>query len=138
MVVKRRLLQLLFVLGLLLTVATGALWVRSLWVVDSFRLQRGWVEPGNLAFYDCIIVETSPSSFVYSRSRLRAFPPLSVKVSPVSRQWHITHNTQQTLPRAAVGGPSRMWWERLGFFRRARTRQNWEAVGVPSWLVVGA
>jgi hypothetical protein len=126
--------QLLFAVGLLLTLAAGTQWARAQWVTDSFLLSREWVEPGDVVAVEVITLDCGRSSFVLSRQTFRTIPALRHEPTDRNRApWRLSHHTRELAPQQSVTRP-REWWERLGFVRASGF--GVEAFRVPSWFIV--
>lgn len=134
--VKRRAMQIFFVLGLVLTLATGTLWVRGFWTADSWSIGRGEID--DVFVWKRLGIHTDSTVMLVSFHR-RQFP----EDQPHPEQTGITfsHQSETSRPFSFIAWPdeSLPFWNRVGFHYESAADDvglsRWDG-GVPSWFVV--
>ncbi|HEV2296000.1 MAG TPA: hypothetical protein VGR35_19295 [Tepidisphaeraceae bacterium] len=127
---KRRLLQLCFAIGLLLTLVAGTLWVRGFWIADSWLIRPGGAGDGLWR------VGTDSTSIIVSFNRWKVpegLPPEALRPD-------VSHRSDPSAEFSLIVWPdeSLPLWNRIGFFYSSGgedTLSGWQ-VGAPSWFAV--
>jgi hypothetical protein len=128
--VKRRLTQFLFALGLLLTLAAAALWVRGFWATHQLRVVRQWE---NRDDYHEAHVYFHVSAWTCGVDWVRRKEP---EAAPIYRgflvmpRWHVSHEVFPPTPPRLRGGfelSNDKWDDGVSFDRSA---------SIPTWLLL--
>ena len=125
---KRRLAQILFTIGLLLTLIVGVLWVRAFWVEDLFYLHTVDVHEGEVV--TGFRLETNAHAFLFWTVRTsREQPDASIR-------YGFVHKVRK--PSAIPSGGTLL--NRLGFGYANPTasdeRKRLDLLWIPPWFVV--
>ena len=133
---KRRAVQFVFAVSLLLTLALSVLWARSLRVDDSFSVQRSWVIENDVVAIEYAGFGTASGSLHAGWGRGEKLP--AVRIAPTPREaapWTFRHIANSRAPFRS--DPSRPWWIRLGFYCHVGDRwTDRSTISVPMWLAV--
>jgi hypothetical protein len=126
--VKRRVLQLLFAVGLLITLTTGVIIVRGFWASDEIRIYWSSAPPQRVRTLHGVYGYASQAlcGLNWARYIDRANPDVTF-MSPPRRE--ISHRAERPHLIALFPIPqTQAWWNRLGF--RAR-RDSSPPIGTP-------
>ena len=125
---KRRATQVMFALGLLLTIASVAWWVRGAWVTDTFRLFRTRLDDGILTAHlhnAAVDAERIVIMWSYARSRLGPRINPATRVAPAEAEHVAVPGMRVRMYMPTAADPP---WRRLGFACRFDHR-HWADVG---------
>jgi hypothetical protein len=131
--VKRRILQLLFTIGVLLTLMVAVLWVRGLWRTDLWSIGRGGVGGDGFSWEGFSIFGGGNVLMVsYHRGHLPAGVPHPPPYGPI-----VAHQSSAELPISLASRSRGSFWYRVGFWYSSGTDRGglyqWK-LGVPLWF----
>jgi hypothetical protein len=135
---KRRAVRIAFGLGLLLTLAATALWVRGFWVRDEFYVTRV-VADGGVVVDRGVRFSAESTTFMLYVHRYEYGSPPSLHDIPAGQMGSgFFHTSQPSGPFWLTNRGPGMLMSRLGFrFTWGRFGRQFEAgVFVPAWFVV--
>jgi hypothetical protein len=135
--VKRRVMQILFALGLMLTLAAGTLWVRSFWVEETISIGRSWFDDNGEFAARSVSLGVDRRVFEFGWFWLRTppaeFPGLKLEAESLG----VARRPTAPYRRSPI---NETLWGKIGFSYRdympLAPRVTSRAVTAPSWLVV--
>ena len=125
----------LFVLALLLTLTLLVLWARSVWIVDSWSLQRTWIIENDTVVTEYAGFSSANGSFHASWGRAETIPAICVKPTPRdAAPWVFGHSSVGATPPPFDA--TRPWWQRIGFYREGTLYGG--AFSIPAWFALAS
>ena len=127
---KRRVTQLLFALGLSLTLSAAALWVRGAWATHQLRLMRQWENHDDYHEAHVYFHVSAWTCGLHWVRRKEAGAARIYRGFLVMPQWHVSHEVFPPTPprlRGGFGFTNDRWDDGVSFDRSA---------SIPTWLLL--